>query len=70
MHDARHATLVLTEGRYHQVRRMFAAVGNHVEALHRSAVGGLALGDLPEGEWRIVDESERARLLSPPVQGG
>ena len=68
--DARHATLVLTEGRYHQVRRMFAAVGNHVEALHRSAVGGLVLGDLPEGEWRAIDDNERDRLLSPPVQGG
>ena len=64
--DARHATLVLTEGRYHQVRRMFAAVGNHVEALHRSAVGGLVLGDLPEGEWRALDEAERAALLSAP----
>jgi 16S rRNA pseudouridine516 synthase len=70
VHDARHATLVLTEGRYHQVRRMFAAVGNHVDALHRSAVGGLALGDLPSGEWRAIDDDARARLLSPPVQGG
>src|SRR5690606_26489917 len=40
--DARHARVTLTEGRYHQVRRMFAAVGNHVEALHRSRIGGLA----------------------------
>ena len=63
VHDARHATLVLTEGRYHQVRRMFAAVGNHVEGLHRSAVGGLGLGGLPEGEWRAIDEPERARLF-------
>jgi 16S rRNA pseudouridine516 synthase len=50
--DPRHARLTLTEGRYHQARRMFAAVGNHVEALHRSRVGGLTLGDLPAGEWR------------------
>jgi 16S rRNA pseudouridine516 synthase len=61
--DARHASLVLTEGRYHQVRRMFAAVGNHVDALHRSAVGGLTLGDLAPGEWRLVDEDERANSL-------
>ena len=40
------ARLTITEGRYHQVRRMFAAVGNHVEALHRDRIGGL---DLPEG---------------------
>ena len=63
VHDARHASLVLTEGRYHQVRRMFAAVGNHVDALHRSAVGGIALDDLPPGEWRVLDEEDRARLF-------
>src|SRR5690606_16385561 len=50
------ARLTLHEGRYHQVRRMFAAVGNHVEALHRSAVGGLTLGDLQEGKWRLLDD--------------
>lgn len=52
------ARLILHEGRYHQVRRMFAALGNHVEALHRSAVGGLTLGDLPEGAWRELTEDE------------
>ncbi|MGN6112980.1 MAG: pseudouridine synthase [Luteimonas sp.] len=62
--DARHATLVLTEGRYHQVRRMFAAVGNHVEALHRSQVGGLALGDLGPGQWRALDAVDLAILFS------
>ena len=63
--DPRHASLVLTEGRYHQVRRMFAALGNHVEALHRSAVGGLTLGDLPEGAWVALDDADRVRLFSP-----
>ncbi len=49
------ATLTVTEGRYHQVRRMFAAVGNHVEALHRERVGALTLpDDLPPGEWRLL----------------
>ena len=57
------ARLTLHEGRYHQVRRMFAAVGNHVQALHRSQVGGLSLGDLPEGEWRMIAEAERMELL-------
>jgi 16S rRNA pseudouridine516 synthase len=61
--DARHATLVLTEGRYHQVRRMFAAVGNHVVALHRSQVGGLALGDLAPGQWRSLSEDDLAALF-------
>ena len=61
--DARHASLILTEGRYHQVRRMFAAMGNHVDALHRSAVGGLTLGDLPDGEWRALDDAARVQLF-------
>ena len=61
--DARRARLTLTEGRYHQVRRMFAAVGNHVEALHRSRIGGLALGDLASGAWRILDEEGRVQLF-------
>ena len=59
----REARLTLHEGRYHQVRRMFAAVGNHVEALHRERVGGLELDGLPEGEWRLLDEADRARLF-------
>jgi 16S rRNA pseudouridine516 synthase len=58
------ARLTLHEGRYHQVRRMFAALGNHVEALHRSRVGGLALDGLPEGEWRALGDEDRARLFS------
>jgi 16S rRNA pseudouridine516 synthase len=62
--DARHARLRLTEGRYHQVRRMFAAVGNHVEALHRSRIGGLALGDLAPGAWRIVDAADIEALFA------
>lgn len=59
----RRARLTLTEGRYHQVRRMFAAVGNHVEALHRSQVGGLQLGDLPAGQWRQLDEADLRKLF-------
>lgn len=58
------ARLTLHEGRYHQVRRMFAAVGNHVEALHRPQVGGLTLGALPEGQWRILDARDRAQLFA------
>jgi len=45
--------LTLTEGKYHQVKRMLAAVSNRVEALHRSQIGGLALpDDLAAGQWR------------------
>ncbi|HZV85370.1 MAG TPA: pseudouridine synthase [Brevundimonas sp.] len=53
------ARLTVTEGRYHMVRRMFAAVGNHVEALHRERVGGLGLpDDLGPGEWRLLDSAQ------------
>jgi len=63
VHDARHASLTLTEGRYHQVRRMFAAVGNHVDALHRSRIGGLSLDDLPAGQWRLLDAADLETLF-------
>ncbi|MCJ2022932.1 pseudouridine synthase [Methylobacterium sp. J-067] len=63
--DATHCAVTLTEGRYHQVRRMFAALGNHVEALHRDRVGGLDLpGDLPAGEFRVLGETEIAALFA------
>ena len=58
------ANLTITEGRYHQVRRMFAAVGNHVTALHRDRIGGLALpGDLAPGDWRILATDEQAAIF-------
>ncbi|MCJ2141108.1 pseudouridine synthase [Methylobacterium sp. E-066] len=57
--DLTHCAVTLTEGRYHQVRRMFAAVGNHVVALHRDRVGGLDLpADLPAGEYRVMTEAD------------
>ncbi len=53
------ALLTVTEGRYHQVRRMFAAAGNHVEALHRERLGGLVLpDDLGPGEWKLLTPEE------------
>jgi 16S rRNA pseudouridine516 synthase len=60
------ARLTITEGRYHQVRRMFAAVGNHVEQLHRSRVGGLTLGALEMGKWRALDGADLAKLFAGP----
>lgn len=51
-------TMILHEGRYHQIRRMFGALGNHVEALHRFKLGGLELGDLEEGQHRILSAAE------------
>lgn len=57
------ARLTLHEGRYHQVRRMFGAMGNRVVELHRSAVGGLTLEGLEEGQWRRLDESDLQRVF-------
>jgi 16S rRNA pseudouridine516 synthase len=59
--------LTLTEGKYHQVKRMVAAVGNRVEALHRSRIGGLALpGDLVPGQWRWLAADDLALLSAAP----
>lgn len=60
----REARLSLHEGRYHQVRRMFAACGNHVLTLHRSRVGGLVLGTLPAGEWRQLTAADLVQLFA------
>lgn len=64
--DARHARLTVTEGRYHQVRRMFAATGNRVERLHRSRIGELELGDLAPGAWRVLDPDDVAQVFALP----
>jgi 16S rRNA pseudouridine516 synthase len=56
--NERQARLTISEGRYHQVRRMFAALGNHVAALHRSRIGELTLGDLAAGQWRALDVAQ------------
>lgn len=54
-----HLRLTLTEGKYHQVKRMVAAVGNRVEALHRSRIGDLTLPDnLAPGGWRWLTADE------------
>jgi 16S rRNA pseudouridine516 synthase len=56
-------SLTLTEGKYHQVKRMLAAVGNRVEALHRSRIGGLVLpADLAAGQWRWLGGEDLARI--------
>lgn len=65
-----HLRLVLTEGKYHQVKRMVAAVGNRVEGLHRSAIGALQLpDDLPPGGWRWLKAEEVQGLRTPPAGG-
>lgn len=58
------ALLSVTEGRYHQVRRMFAAAGNHVEDLHRESLGGLQLPeDMAPGQWTLLSEAEIASIF-------
>ena len=64
------ATVTLTEGRYHQVRRMFAAMGNHVTVLHRDRIGGLDLpADLAPGQYRIAREGDLAQVLPAKADG-
>jgi 16S rRNA pseudouridine516 synthase len=58
------ALVTLHEGRYHQVRRMFAAAGNHVTGLKRIAIGGYKLPeDMEEGEWRVLTAEELAAVF-------
>jgi 16S rRNA pseudouridine516 synthase len=60
---ALHLRLTLTEGKYHQVKRMLAAVGNRVEALHRSQIGSLVLpDDLAAGQWRWLRAADLIKL--------
>jgi len=61
------ASLILHEGRYHQVRRMFAAIGNHVNVLIRTHIGTLALQDtgLAAGEYTTTTPAELMRLVLP-----
>lgn len=61
--DSHNLALTLTEGKYHQVKRMLAAVGNRVEGLHRSQMGAYKLpGDLAPGQWRWLGEADLALL--------
>jgi 16S rRNA pseudouridine516 synthase len=61
----RQLEIVLEQGKYHQVKRMLAAAGNHCVALHRSAIGMLTLESLgiAEGEWCYLDEAQLALLV-------
>lgn len=54
--------IVLDEGRNRQIRRLLAAFDIHVLRLVRVAIGGLALGDLPKGQWRALSDAEVASL--------
>lgn len=60
--DTDEVLLTITEGKYHQVKRMFAAVGNRVVGLHRESIGNVKLADLAPGEWRYLSEQEIAQF--------
>ncbi len=62
--DTHQLEIVLEQGKYHQVKRMLAAAGNHCVALRRTRIGGLKLDalDLPEGAWCYLDDAQRALL--------
>ena len=63
--DEKQALITLHEGRYHQVRRMFAAAGNHVISLKRISIGSLSLPeDLEEGEWRELTPEELSQVFT------
>ncbi len=58
--------IVLEQGKYHQVKRMLVAAGNHCTALKRSQIGQLTLDslELAEGEWCYLSETQRAQLIA------
>ncbi|GAB2798650.1 16S rRNA pseudouridine(516) synthase RsuA [Halomonas shantousis] len=61
--DPYHVRLSLMEGKYHQIKRMFGALGNRVVSLHRERIGPIALDDeLAPGEWRELTEEEIGRI--------
>ena len=61
----RELEIVLEQGKYHQVKRMLAAAGNHCSALHRAAIGGLTLDALgiAEGEWCYLEQAQLDLLV-------
>jgi 16S rRNA pseudouridine516 synthase len=62
--DDYHLTLRIAEGKYHQVKRMFAALGNHVVSLHRFQVGDIVLDtELEPGDYRPLTNLEVASIL-------
>lgn len=63
--DSEHGEITVTEGKYHQVKRMFLAVGSEILSLERIAFGGLTLDPaLARGEWRELTDEETERLLA------
>ena len=69
--DAHRLRLTLTQGKYHQVKRMVAAVSNRVEALHRATIGEVVLPpDLAPGQWRWLTPAEVDGLMGRAPRSG
>ena len=67
--DETHGEITVTEGKYHQIKRMFHAVGSEITFLERVSFGGIELdGTLPRGKWRFLTEDEISSLLSNAIQ--
>lgn len=58
-----HLVVTLTEGRNREIRRLMAAIGHEVTRLHRIRIGGVTLGPLAPGAWRIISEESRRRAF-------
>ncbi len=63
IHDDYHASIIIHEGKFHQVKRMFEAFGYHVLSLHRSRMDFLTLGSLKKGEYRSLNDEEIELLM-------
>ena len=62
--DSKRALITITEGRYHQVRRMFAAIGNRVKQLHRTQIGALKLPEtLDLSSWKHLSTSDVSSIF-------
>jgi len=59
------ARVTLYEGRYHQLTRMFASIGNKPKSIHRVQIGPLNLGNLASGQWRFLTEDEYKSIMNP-----
>ena len=64
---AKTARITVYEGKYHQIRRMLAAIGNRAKTVHRVQVGPIQLGDLPVGQWRLLSNAEIEQLNNSSV---
>lgn len=62
---AKSGVMILHEGRFQQIRRMFETINNEVITLERFQTGSLSIGDLPKGEWRTLNEDDLKKIFEP-----